>query len=296
MHIALCFNRDNEATLGVYFERALKELGHVVDHFWTRNTRVMPRAYDLYLRIDHGDYQDDLLEDYHPAAFYVADTHLPKPYRKIRRQAMHYEFVFCAQEAGAHRLRGDRRINASWLPVACDPQVHCRLEVPNQYDVSFVGTDGKKVWRTALLKQLRRHYQRSFLAQAPHTEMARIYSASTIGFNCSVRNDINMRMFEIMSCGTLLVTNALSDPGFLRLFQPGVHLVTYRTERELFDRMDYYLTHPEERQWIADNGRRLVHALHTYRHRVEALLDIVRSTLQGRYAAMPAEMVGAGAP
>lgn len=283
MRIALCFNRDDESTLGVYFERAFRELGCAVDHYWTRDAGGIARAYDLYVRIDHGDYADDVPEDLHPAVFYASDTHLPKPYRRIKRQVGHYELTFCAQWEGTRRLREEARVNVRWLPHACDPAVHRRVDTPLTYDVGFVGTDGKKAWRKTLLCRLRRRYPESFLGAAPHTELARIYSASRIGFNCSIRGDINMRMFEIMSCGTLLLTNILPDDGFRQLFQPGVHLVTYRTERELYRQINYYLAHEEERAWIAANGQRLAHGLHTYRHRAGTILNTVQSMLQGCY-------------
>ena len=70
-------------------------------------------------------------------------------------------------------------------------------------------------------------------------------------FNRSVRNDVNMRVFEALACGSLLVTNDLSDNGQDGLFRDGVHLATYRDADELLDKVAFYLKRDELRERIA---------------------------------------------
>ena len=111
--------------------------------------------------------------------------------------------------------------------------------------------------------------------------MARIYSASRIVFNRSIRNDVNMRVFEALACGSLLVTNDLADNGQDELFQDGVHLATYRDPEELLEKVAYYLAHEEEREPIAAAGRAEALARHTYRHRMERLLAEAGGKLGG---------------
>ncbi|MBI4355044.1 MAG: glycosyltransferase [Candidatus Omnitrophica bacterium] len=286
MRVALIFNWDRADTVGLYFQRALAGTGHTVDHYWTKAAAAIPRTYDLYLRVDHGDYTDDLPADLQPCVFVVVDTHLPKPYKKIRRQVTHYDLVCCAQQEGALRLQRDTGTPCCWLPLGCDPEIHRRLEVPKQYDIGFVGTDGKKSLRKQLLAQLTQRYPRSRIGTAPHTEMASIYSAARIAFNYSLRNDINMRMFEVLSCGALLVTNAIHDNGFGQLFRDREHLVSYQSPDELWRLIDYYLAHEAEREAIAARGRHLATAAHTYRHRVGVLLELVGRLLGGRYPSL----------
>ena len=59
MKLALIFNKDREDTIGGYFERAAARMGIEFDHFWTSDADI-PAGYDLYLRIDHGDYKYDI--------------------------------------------------------------------------------------------------------------------------------------------------------------------------------------------------------------------------------------------
>ncbi len=102
--------------------------------------------------------------------------------------------------------------------------------------------------------------------------MARIYSASRIVFNRSIGNDVNMRVFEALACGSMLVTNDLAENGLAELFQDGVHLATYREPGEMLEVIRYYLDHADRREAIAAAGRAEAVGRHTYRHRMERLL------------------------
>ena len=120
MRIALVFDKIRPDTIGGYFERACRGLGVAYDHFWTsREPERIPTGYPLYLRIDSGDYRVDLPASLRPKLFYVTDTHLPKPWKAIRRLAANYDRLACCHRDGAERLA-----NAAWVPVACDPELH----------------------------------------------------------------------------------------------------------------------------------------------------------------------------
>ena len=82
-------------------------------------------------------------------------------------------------------------------------------------------------------------------------EMAQTYSASRTVFNRSIRNDVNMRVFEALACGSLLLTNDLRDNGEAELFQDDVHLATYTCPEELLDKARFYLRHGRARERIA---------------------------------------------
>ena len=282
LKIALIFNCEQEYTTGNYFKRALEKTQHIVDHYWTQDAGKIRADYDLYLRIDHGDYKYDLPQHLRPQVFLAIDTHLKKPFKRIVQQARHYDFVMCVHRDGVKALRR-KGISAEWLPVACDPQIHKKLDVAKIYDIGFVGTDGKEGWRKILLKELGERYPESFLGPAAYTEMGQIYSASKIGFNYSKKNDVNMRMFEVLSCGTLLLTNRIKGNGFDELFEDDKHLVVYRNRKQLFRLIDYYLTHDKEREEIARNGYELVSGYHTYEIRTAKMLDLIKQKLSNDY-------------
>lgn len=277
MRLALIFNKDREDTMGYYFEHAAAGLGIEFDHFLTSDANI-PAGYDLYLRIDHGDYKYDIPTHLKPCAFYAVDTHLVKPYKKIKGQARHYDFVFCAQKTGVKKLRKDIGIEAKWIPIGCDPEMHKDLNIERKLDIAFVGTFGKKNLRGKLLKSLARRYQNSYIGKANSRLMSNIYSSAKIGFNYSINNDINMRMFEILSCGSLLVTNSIRENGFEELFSDGENVVVYHNPDELFKKIDYYLTHHQERKRISDEGYKLAINHYTYLQRFKEMLSYIQLT------------------
>lgn len=274
MKLALVFNKEREDTIGLYFERAAQELKLIYDHYWTSNGDRIPKGYDLYLRIDHGDYKYDLPYNLSPSAFYVIDTHLEKPYRRIKEQVAHYNIVFCAQKEAVEKLKKDVGVNPTWIPIGCDPEVHKRLDLKKRFDIAFVGTEGKKNLRGELLKALATQYPRNFIGKADFRLISNIYGSAKIGFNYSINNDVNMRIFEVLSCGALLVTNFIKDNGFEDLFADGVNVVVYKNAEELFSKIDYYLSHDDEREGIAKEGHLLAIGSHTYKDRLKKILEI----------------------
>lgn len=272
MRLALIFNKEREDTIGCYFESAARSLGLDFGHFWTSDPNI-PAGYDLYLRIDHGDYKYDIPAHLKPCAFYAIDTHLEKPYGKIKAQCAHYDFVFCAQKTGARKLEKEAGIGAIWVPIACDPDKHKDLGIERRLDIAFVGTEGKKNPRGELLKQVAARYTNSFIGRAESSLMSNIYSSSKIGFNYSINNDINMRMFEVLSCGALLVTNNIKDNGFEDLFVDGRNAVVYSDRNDLFRKVDYFLNDPAKRQEIASEGHKLAVSRYTYKDRLKTMLE-----------------------
>ena len=140
------------------------------------------------------------------------------------------------------------------------------------YDVAFVGNHAMGP-RDELLDLLKRRFSRTFIGRAYFEEMAKIYSASHIVFNRSVRNDVNMRVFEALSCGSMLLTNDLSANGQAELFRDGGHLATYRSPEEFLDKAEFYLNHDHARESIAARGREEATTKHTYEHRIKRILE-----------------------
>jgi O-antigen biosynthesis protein len=261
-------------TTGTYCLRALGELVDV-EHFRPVDFGQIPRAgFDLYLNIDDGmEYR--LPPELRPAAWWAIDTHLNFAWCADR--ARDFDRVFAAQRDGAAKLT-DLGIAANWLPLACDPTIHRKHEVPKRHDVAFVGNlfPGP---REELINRLRWTFRDLFVGNAYFEAMAEIYSASRLVFNRSLRDDVNMRVFEALACGSLLLTNDLTANGQAELFEDGVHLATYRDAEDLLDKAAYYLKRDDIRERIAGAGRLEAQAKHTYRHRMETLLRSVEADL-----------------
>lgn len=258
--------------MGIYFEKALSEMPNEYRHFWLKDAGSINPEFDVYLRIDDGDYRHDLPPELSPSIFWVSDTHLAGPFKSIAAQARHYNYVFCAMKEGVEAFKR-KGIAAKWSAAACDPDIHKILDMPKKFDIGYVGNDGG-IPRKFYLQQIRERYPNSFLGTAPYTKMSEIYSASRIGFNfIRPAESVTMRCMEIMSCGAMLLVNRIADGSFEDLgFEDTENVVFYDNPRHLFDLMDYYLNNDNQRQGIARAGRQLALAKHTYRCRLEEML------------------------
>ncbi|WP_339735842.1 glycosyltransferase [uncultured Gimesia sp.] len=270
--IALIF--DNQArpeTTGFYCRRALGYLAEV-EHFLPEEVPEIPAdLFDLFLNIDDG-FRYHLPEHLRPAACWVIDTHMDFPW--CLEKASRYDFVFAAQQDGVRKFQNEGISSAQWLPLACDPKIHRPYQLEKRFDFSFVGNlIGQE--RCDLLNTLVPKYPDHFIGQKYFEEMAHIYSASRLIFNRSVKNDINMRVFEALGCGSLLLTNDLTNNGQSELFLEGQHLATYTCPEELIDKVDYYLKHEPEREKLARQGHELAFSQHTYQHRMQTLLTSI---------------------
>ena len=221
-----------------------------------------------------------------PTACWLIDTHLHlKEHLKIAKS---FDFVFLAQKKYVPLFHEAGIRQAHWLPLACDPDIHRNFAFDPVYDVSFVGSiTAAHSRRNELLQRLSRrfslHVERCFLE-----EMALVFSRSRIVFNCSVRDDLNMRVFEVLSTGSLLVTDEAPGSGLEELFKDGRHLAIYRSPEDLEERVAYFLCHEEERAKIAREGMRETRSRHTYAHRAVAILERVGLLEAGGRAFDPA--------
>lgn len=106
--------------------------------------------------------------------------------------------------------------------------------------------------------------------------MPAVFRYSKINLNISlrsIRSGIPLRAFDIMGAGGFLLTNYQAD--FFDYFVAGEDFVYYESEADLLHKINYYLTHEEERKQIAKNGHDKVKQQHTFHHRVEEMLKII---------------------
>lgn len=106
-----------------------------------------------------------------------------------------------------------------------------------------------------------------------YSEMPLVFKQSRINLNISLRSiksGIPLRAFDIMGSGGFLLSNYQED--FFDNFTPGEDFLFYESEKDLLQKIEYYLNHEEERSAVAKNGHDKVAAAHTYRHRVREML------------------------
>ena len=84
---------------------------------------------------------------------------------------------------------------------------------------------------------------------------------------------INPRTFEISACGAFQLSDVRQE--LHRFYKIGKEIETYSSPSELIEKMDYYLTHDEERNEIAQRGKIKTLKNHTYAKRLSTLLKVV---------------------
>lgn len=108
------------------------------------------------------------------------------------------------------------------------------------------------------------------------SEMPKVFHYSKINLNFTIPNiksGLPLRMWDVLgACGFLLTNYQAEIPYY---FEEGKDLVCFDDEKDLVEKVGYYLNHEEERKEIARNGYRKVKEIHTYRKRLEQMLSII---------------------
>ena len=247
--------------------------------------------HDLFIHIDDG--RDDITwECPKPNAYWAVDTHLG--YDARLKKARNFDWVFCAQLPTVERFRADGIENVEWLPLAChvasQPNLKEMLAHPElsklaprgldkKWDLVFVGYINCAVGkgfnnRLLYLDELWKEFPNAWLTTNVFFEdMAVRYIQGRVGFNVSIRDDLNMRVFEVLSTGTALLTNrdmvGLSELGLVE----GVHYMGYQGVEEAKEKVRWMLANPDEREIMAMSGHLEVREKHTYAQRMQYVLS-----------------------
>jgi len=203
-------------------------------------------------------------------ACYLIDSHLNL--ENHLRWAKNFNYVFIAQREYIPRFHEVGIRNIFWLPLAADELVFKKFDLPKKYFASFVGSVLPGSRRELLLQVLKNttdiYYERCFWY-----DMARVFSQASFVFNNAIKNDLNMRVFEVLSTGTALFSDLAENSGMEELFVAGEDYVRYKDD-SILDDIKAITSGIYDLQKIGEEGRRKVLNAHTYRHRVEDLINV----------------------
>lgn len=258
--------------------------------------------HDFWLFIDDGRDEIPMPDLPSPNACWLVDTHLG--YETRLKWAMHFDNVFLCQKDDVAKMKLDGVQNVHWLPLACMPNLdpsygelqNSKPDLPKDFfaplglqklhDVAFVGHMGSLQYseleedeynnRIKYLDCIFKNFPNSWYAYSVFFEQAALrYARARVGFNVSIRKDLNMRFFEVMSYGNCLVTNR-DVIGWDELgFEEDKHFLGYKGEEEMVEKIQWALDNPMDREKIAKAGHELVRSAHTYEHRINEMLNIV---------------------
>ena len=217
----------------------------------------------------------------------------------------YYDYIFVIQKGDF--LRGIRETYnkpAHYLPLAALPEFHQPLDLTEEEmseygsDLSFVGAGYKnrrhfftglidydlKIWGDEwdLNSPLGNFIQRGGERISPE-EMVKIFNASKININLHSSavhtgvdpfgDFINPRTFEITATDSFQLVD-MRDP-LREFFEIGREIETFSSLKELRKKIDYYLSHPDERRDVARAGYEKILRAHTYELRMKEMLEFI---------------------
>jgi len=184
----------------------------------------------------------------------ATDPHMPS--ETYAHAASCSTYFYCMQTSYMHLFGG----NARYIPYGYDPEVHYLEPGEKIYDVVCIGFQfaARAEFGSTLAKLgLRVRFENGPVFD----EYRSIINKSWICFNFSAADDLNMRVFETLACGTLLVSNVTTDMG--RFFTDGVHYVAYSDLEDARAKILYYLKNKDLLAKIAAAGHEAVRP-HSY--------------------------------
>jgi hypothetical protein len=209
-----------------------------------------------------------------PKFAWLVDTHKkPDFHRAVAREM---DLTFFAMKNWGHVFDG----NAVWLPLHGDTEIWRPVACPRELDVVFVGSYG---WRAQpLLRIARKHglkvHVECTTGPREKSETAKLYAKAKIVFNKHVTNDLNFRVFEATACGRVLLTDAQWN-GQYELFEDEKHLVFYKDERDLEEKLLRYLRDDDARARVEGAAAEHAARFHSTRARVGQLHALIEAHL-----------------
>jgi len=168
-------------------------------------------------------------------------------------------------------------------PEAANPEHFRPLDLPFEYDVSFIGDCYG--YRPIMIEYLRRNgiSVETFgpgwsNGSVSEKEMVEIYARSRInlgfgGIGYSMKEQcLKGRDFEVPMCGALYLTS--DNPDLHLVYDIGREVVTYTTKEECLTKIHYLLDRPEEAMAIRKAARTICLREHTWERRFESIFKL----------------------
>jgi spore maturation protein CgeB len=113
-----------------------------------------------------------------------------------------------------------------------------------------------------------------------YDELPQVYGHTSINFNATslqMKAAVNQRVFDAPAAGGFVLTDFREQ--LAELFQVGEEVACFGNLGEIPDLVRFYLQHTSVREKMTVKARSRVLAEHTYRHRVAAMLEVMRRAL-----------------
>lgn len=221
----------------------------------------------------------------------------PFQFERSLRQAPHYDFMFSNSAGSVEQYQAAGIKHAYFLPTACHPELHRPVPakakyqcdvcfagdwsplrekvlsgLAGQFDVKIFGPWGKKL---AADSKLHRNLTDGFFTP---DEMAQMFGSAKVVLNIHTwygthDHGVNPRLFEAAGGGAFQVVDWKQE--IPTLFDCDTEMKCYRTLDEIAPLITQALASAETRQAMAKAAHHRAYGEHTYRHRMQQLLETV---------------------
>jgi spore maturation protein CgeB len=109
-----------------------------------------------------------------------------------------------------------------------------------------------------------------------YKELPLLYNSCKINFNATslqMKEAVNQRVFDVPACSAFVLTDY--QDSLNELFDMD-EVITYKDSEEIPELVTYYLNNPEKRENIALKGRERVLNNHTYKHRLNNMIEFMK--------------------
>jgi len=228
------------------------------------------------------------------ACWWINDPfQLPRSLKK----AAHYDYLFSNSAGCLDEYLKSGTKHAFFLPTACDPSIHrpvpprreyeCEVcfagdwsplreriieKLVDHFDVKIFGPWGKKI---AADSRLHKYLKDGFFTP---DEMASMFCSAKVVLNIhtwygNFDHGVNPRLFEAAGCGAFQVVDWKQEIPLL--FDCEAEVGCYRNEGELLTVIHRAIADDALRRRVAHAAQLRAHREHTYRNRMESLLDFI---------------------
>ena len=143
------------------------------------------------------------------------------------------------------------------------------VEKLRPFNSLIVGDQG---WSEILEDGVRLHRELNYYSDLPA-----FYNVSQISFNATSRqmkNGVNQRVFDVPACRRVVVTDWTQQ--LEQVMEPGKEVLAYHNGNEIPELVNHALKDEAFRKKIAEDGYRRVIKEHTYVHRLNRLIDVMK--------------------
>jgi len=141
--------------------------------------------------------------------------------------------------------------------------------IPAELKTNLYGTQG---WKRLHEKNLSYKGKIEY-----HSEAPAVYTSSRVNLNITstqLVDSVNQRVFDVPACEGFLLTD--NCPSLPELFEPDIEIVVYDDLKDMKDKLIFYLNNDTQRNKIARRARKRFLAHHTYQHRVQQIISVLK--------------------